>query len=90
MRKRSWLGSALLLAASFLLSCLWGRYPMTPADLWEILSGQAAGAMGEAVFWNIRVARSCVAARAGRRCPWRGSSIRACSATPWCPPTCWG
>ena len=65
MRKRSYLGSGLLLAASFLLSCLWGRYPLTPADLWEILSGQAAGTMREAVFWNIRVARSCVAALCG-------------------------
>lgn len=65
MKKRSWLGLAALLAASFLLSCLWGRYPLSPADLWEILSGQAAGTMKETVFWNIRVARTCVTALCG-------------------------
>ena len=52
MKRRSWLGLAALLAASFLLSCLWGRYPLTFSDLWEILSGQAAGTMKENVFWN--------------------------------------
>ena len=65
MKRRSWLGLAALLAASFLLSCLWGRYPLTFSDLWEILSGQAAGTMKENVFWNIRVARTCVAALCG-------------------------
>ena len=65
MRKRSWLGLGLLLAVSFLLSCLWGRYPLSPADLWEILSGQAAGTMKANVFWNIRVARVCLAALCG-------------------------
>lgn len=65
MRKRSWAGLGLLLAASFLLSCLCGRYPLAPADLWEILSGQAAGSMKENVFWNIRVARTCVTALCG-------------------------
>ena len=65
MKKRSYLGLWLLLAASFLLSCLWGRYPMSPADFWEILSGQAAGSMKETVFWNIRVARTCLTALCG-------------------------
>lgn len=65
MRKRSWIGLAALLAASFLLSCLWGRYPLSLTDLWEILSGQAAGTMKANVFWNIRVARTCVTALCG-------------------------
>lgn len=65
MKKRSWLGLWLLLAASFLFSCLCGRYTLVPADLWEILSGQAAGTMKENVFWNIRVARTCVTALCG-------------------------
>ena len=65
MRKRSWLGLAALLAASFLLSCLCGRYPLTLSDLLEILSGQAAGTMKENVFWNIRAARTCVTALCG-------------------------
>ena len=65
MGRRSWLGLAALLAASFLLSCLWGRYPLGPADLWEILSGRAAGTMKETVFWNIRVARTCLTAMCG-------------------------
>lgn len=65
MRRRSWLGLAALLAASFLLSCLCGRYPLTLSDLWDILSGQAAGTMKENVFWNIRVARTCVTALCG-------------------------
>ena len=65
MRKRSWIGLAALLAASFLLSCLWGRYPLSLSDLWEILSGQAAGTMKANVFWNIRVARTCVTALCG-------------------------
>ena len=50
MRKRSWLALALLLGASFLLSCLWGRYPLSPGDLWEILTGRAAGTMKANVF----------------------------------------
>ena len=65
MKKHGWLALALLLAVSFLLSCLWGRYPLSPADLWEILSGQAAGTMKANVFWNIRVARVCLAALCG-------------------------
>lgn len=65
MKRRSWMGLAVLLAASFLLSCLCGRYPLSSADLWEILSGQAAGTMKENVFWNIRVARTCVTALCG-------------------------
>lgn len=65
MRKRSWLGLAALLAASFLLSCLCGRYPLSLADLWDILAGRAAGTMMENVFWNIRVARTCVTALCG-------------------------
>ena len=65
MKKHPWFGLLFLLAASFLLSCLWGRYPLSPADLWEILSGRAAGSMKETVFWNIRVARTCVAALCG-------------------------
>lgn len=65
MKKRSWLGLWLLLAASFLFSCLCGRYALGPADLWEILSGQAAGTMKETVFWNIRVARICLTALCG-------------------------
>ena len=32
MKRRSFAGLALLLAASFLLSCLWGRYPLALAD----------------------------------------------------------
>ena len=65
MRKRSWLALALLLGASFLLSCLWGRYPLSPGDLWEILTGRAAGTMKANVFWNIRMARTCVVALSG-------------------------
>lgn len=65
MKKHGWIALALLLAASFLLSCLWGRYPLALSDLWEILSGQAAGTMRENVFWNIRVARNCVTALCG-------------------------
>ena len=65
MRRRSFVGLALLLAASFLLSCLCGRYALSFADLWDILSGQAAGSMKENVFWNIRVARTCVTALCG-------------------------
>jgi len=65
MKKRGWLGLALLLAASFLLSCLCGRYALSLNDLWEILTGQAAGTMKENVFWNIRVARTCVTALCG-------------------------
>ena len=42
MKRRSWLGLWLLLAASFLLSCLCGRYPLSVADLWRILTGRAA------------------------------------------------
>lgn len=65
MKKGAWIGLSLLLTASFLFSCLCGRYALGPADLWEILSGQAAGAMKENVFWNIRVARTCVTALCG-------------------------
>lgn len=65
MKKRAWIGLLFLLAASFLFSCLWGRYPLTPSDLWDILSGQAAGTMKENVFWNIRMARTCVTALCG-------------------------
>lgn len=65
MKKRRWLFLLLLLAASFLLSCLCGRYSLSLSDLWEILSGRAAGAMKENVFWNIRVARTCVAGLCG-------------------------
>lgn len=65
MKKRGWIGLALLLAASFLLSCLCGRYALSLNDLWEIVSGQAAGTMKENVFWNIRVARTCVTALCG-------------------------
>lgn len=65
MKKRAWFGLLFLLAASFLVSCLCGRYALGPADLWEILSGQAAGSMRENVFWNIRVARTCVTALCG-------------------------
>ena len=65
MRKRSWLALALLLGASFLLSCLCGRYPLSLADLWDILAGRAAGTMMENVFWNIRMARTCVTALCG-------------------------
>lgn len=65
MKKRRWLFLLLLLAASFLVSCLCGRYSLSLSDLWEILSGRAAGAMKENVFWNIRVARTCVAGLCG-------------------------
>lgn len=65
MKKRSWIGLALLLAASFLCSLLCGRYPLTLRSLWEILSGQAAGTMRENIFWNARMARTCVAALCG-------------------------
>lgn len=65
MKKHGWAGLLLLLAASFLFSCLCGRYALGLADLWEILSGQAAGSMKENVFWNIRVARTCVTALCG-------------------------
>ena len=65
MKRRSWVGLALLLAASFLFSCLCGRYMLSLWDLWEILSGQAAGSMKETVFWNIRMARTCVTALCG-------------------------
>lgn len=65
MKKRSWFFLLFLLAVSFLVSCLWGRYSLTPADLWEILSGKAAGSMKANVFWNIRVARTCVAGVCG-------------------------
>lgn len=65
MKKRGWIALALLLAASFLLSCLCGRYPLSLAGLWEILSGQAAGTMKENIFWNVRVARTCVTALCG-------------------------
>ena len=65
MKKRAWFGLLFLLAASFLFSCLCGRYALGPADLWEILSGQAAGTMKETVFWNIRVARTCLTALCG-------------------------
>ena len=65
MKRRSWLGLWLLLAASFLLSCLCGRYPLSVADLWRILTGRAAGTMMENVFWNIRVARTCVTGLCG-------------------------
>ena len=65
MKRRSFAGLALLLAASFLFSCLCGRYALSFADLWDILSGQAAGSMKENVFWNIRVARTCVTALCG-------------------------
>jgi len=50
----------LLLIASFLASCLCGRYGLGLGDLWEIVTGQAAGSMKANVFWNIRVARTCV------------------------------
>lgn len=65
MKKGAWIGLSLLLTASFLFSCLCGRYALGPADLWDILSGQAAGTMKENVFWNIRVARTCVTALCG-------------------------
>ena len=65
MKKHPRFGLLFLLAASFLLSCLCGRYPLTLSDLWEIFSGQAAGTMKENVFWNIRVARTCVTALCG-------------------------
>lgn len=65
MRRRSGAGLALLLAASFFFSCLCGRYPLTLADLWDILTGQAAGEMRETIFWNVRVARTCVTALCG-------------------------
>ena len=65
MKRRSWLGLTLLLTGSFLLSCLCGRYPLTAGDLWEIVSGQAAGTMKETIFWNIRMARTCVTGLCG-------------------------
>lgn len=65
MKTRGWIGLLVLLAASFLFSCLCGRYALSLGDLWEILSGQAAGTMKENVFWNIRVARTCVTALCG-------------------------
>ena len=65
MKRRSWLGLTLLLTGSFLLSCLCGRYPLTAGDLWEIVSGQAAGTMKETIFGNIRMARTCVTGLCG-------------------------
>jgi len=65
MKQWSWVGLTLLLVASFLLSCLCGRYTLSLTDVWEILSGQAAETMKETVFWNIRVARTCVTALCG-------------------------
>lgn len=65
MKKRRWIFLLFLLAASFLLSCLCGRYTLGPGDLFEILSGRAAGTMKANIFWNIRVARTCVAAICG-------------------------
>lgn len=65
MKKRSWAVPALLLAASLLFSLLCGRYPLNLSDVWDILSGRAAGTMEENIFWNIRVSRTCVAALCG-------------------------
>ncbi len=65
MKRRPWLGLTLLLTGSFLLSCLCGRYPLTAGDLCEIVSGQAAGTMKETIFWNIRMARTCVTGLCG-------------------------
>lgn len=65
MKKRSGIFLLLLLAASFLISCLCGRYSLGPGDLLEILAGQAVGTMKANVFWNIRVARTCVSAVSG-------------------------
>lgn len=60
MRKAAWFWLALLLIVSFFVSCLCGRYSLGLADFWEIFTGQAAGTMKANVFWNIRVARTCV------------------------------
>lgn len=65
MKKRSWIFLLFLLAASFLLSCLCGRYSLGLGDLFEILSGQAVGSMKSNIFWNVRVARTCVAGVCG-------------------------
>lgn len=65
MKKRSWVFLLFLLTVSFLVSCLCGRYSLSLTDLFEILSGQAAGSMKANIFWNIRVARTCVTAVCG-------------------------
>lgn len=65
MKKRSWIFLLFLLAASFLLSCLCGRYALSLGDLFEILSGRAEGTMKANIFWNVRVARTCVAGVCG-------------------------
>lgn len=57
--------AAVLVTAAFALSVFVGRYPISPAEIWRILTGGETGGMVRGVFYTLRLPRTVMALLAG-------------------------